>query len=105
MIFLNLRGKKMTDEEIIRELKNIEEQYRNKPVPTFEVNTSLMARSCRQHIEQLAKENAEQKAQIEKMKNVGNCKHAMECAKWNEKQCNLGLMRFCLNCKDWELAE
>lgn len=43
--------------------------------------------------------------QIEKMKNVGNCKHAMECAKWNEKQCNLGLMKFCLNCKDWELAE
>ena len=42
---------------------------------------------------------------IEKMKNVGNCKHSMKCTKWNEKQCNLGLMKFCLNCKDWELAE
>lgn len=49
----------MTDEEIIRELKSVEERYRNKPVSTFEVNTSSMARSCRQHIEQLAKENEE----------------------------------------------
>lgn len=47
---------------------------------------------------------AERNEQIEKMKNVGNCKHSMKCAKWNEKQCNLGLMKFCLNCKDWELA-
>lgn len=54
----------MTDEEIIRELKSIEEQYRNKLVPTFEVNISSMARSCRQHIEQLVKENAELKVQI-----------------------------------------
>lgn len=47
----------------------------------------------------------ELKKQIEKMKNVGNCKHSMNCAKWNEKQTVLGLMQFCLNCKDWELAE
>lgn len=47
----------------------------------------------------------EKDEQIEKMKNVGNCKHSMNCAKWNEKQTVLGLMKFCLNCKDWELAE
>ena len=56
-------------------------------------------------IAELEKENAELKEQIEKMKNVGNCKHSMNCAKWNEKQTVLGLMKFCLNCKDWELAE
>lgn len=43
--------------------------------------------------------------QIEKMKNVGNCKHAMTCANWNEKQTMLGCMKFCKNCKEWELAE
>lgn len=77
-------------------------------------------------IKQLEKENAELKErlqiesqsvheqckiisrlveQIEKMKNVGNCKKAMLCAEWNEKQCILGQMRFCLNCKEWRLAE
>lgn len=43
--------------------------------------------------------------QIEKMKNVGNCKNAMKCAKWNEKQTMLGCMKFCKNCKEWELAK
>lgn len=43
--------------------------------------------------------------QIEKMKNVGNCKKAMICAEWNEKQTILGCMKFCKNCKDWELSE
>lgn len=57
------------------------------------------------HLLGVEKENAELKAQIEKMKNVGNCKHSMKCAEWNEKQSYLGLMKFCLNCKDWELAE
>ncbi len=47
----------------------------------------------------------EKDEQIEKMKNVGNCKRSMNCAKWNEKQTVLGLMKFCLSCKDWELAE
>lgn len=56
-------------------------------------------------VEKLEKENAEQKQQIEKMKNVGNCKHSIACAEWNEKQLYLGMMRFCKNCKKWELAE
>lgn len=63
----------MTDEEIIRELKSVEERYRNKPVPTFEVNTSSMARSCRQHIEQLAKENAELKKEISVLLSCSDC--------------------------------
>ena len=43
--------------------------------------------------------------QIEKMKNVGNCKKAMICAEWNEKQTILGYMKFCKDCKNWELSE
>lgn len=54
---------------------------------------------------ELEKENAELKDQIEKMKNVGNCKHTITCANWNEKQTILGCMKFCKNCKEWELAE
>lgn len=65
----------MTNEDIIRELKNVEKEYENKPTPTFSINISRMARSCRQHIEQLAEENAQMKVQIEKMKNCVNCKH------------------------------
>ena len=53
----------------------------------------------------LEKENEELEAQIEKMKNVGNCKNAMKCAKWNEKQTILDCMKFCKNCKDWELPK
>ena len=60
----------MTNEEIIRELKNVEERYRNKPVPTFEVNISSMARSCRQHIEQLEKENAKLSNSVTELTNT-----------------------------------
>lgn len=49
--------------------------------------------------------NEELKALIGKMKNVGNCKHAMDCAKFNEKELIYGKLRTCKNCKDWELAE
>ena len=47
----------------------------------------------------------ELKAQIGKMKNVGNCKHAMDCAKFNEKELIYGKIITCKNCKDWGLAE
>ena len=47
----------------------------------------------------------ELKAQIGKMQNVGNCKHAMDCAKFNEKELIYGKIITCKNCKDWELAE
>lgn len=50
-------------------------------------------------------QNIELKAQIEKMKNVGNCKKAMTCAEWNEKQTILCFMKFCKGCKEWELAK
>lgn len=111
---------------------------------TFNIRVSDLCSDVADYLEELEKENAELKAQIEsdnlafnesneiiaelkgklnerthfystelrkaneqieKMKNVGNCKHSMKCAKWNEKQLNLGLMKFCQNCKDWELAE
>ena len=70
-----------------------------------EVLTILEKFSHNEIIETLRKENEQLKEQIGKMKNVGNCKHSMTCAEWNEKQSYLGLMKFCLNCKDWELAE
>lgn len=47
----------------------------------------------------------ELKAQIGKMQNVGNCKHAMDCAEFNEKELIYGKLRTCKNCKKWELAE
>ena len=47
----------------------------------------------------------ELKAQIGKMQNVGNCKHAMDCAKFNEKELIYGKIITCKNCKDWGLAE
>lgn len=46
-----------------------------------------------------------QQEQTEKMKNVGNCKHAMECAKWVEQRIYHNNGKCCKNCKDWELAE
>lgn len=50
-------------------------------------------------------ENKELKALIGKMKNVGNCKHAMDCSEFNEKEFIYGKLRICQNCKEWELAE
>lgn len=85
----------MNTKDFIRELTNVEEQYKNKPTLTFEVNISSMARDCRKHIEFL-------NGQIEKMKNCLNCKNELEPG-------------YCQNCdrpykakpvKDnWELAE
>lgn len=76
-----------------------------------EYNDKCLAQKI-EYIKELKEENEKQKEQLEeltrqneKMKNVGNCKKAMLCAEWNEKQCILGQMRFCLNCKEWELAE
>lgn len=51
----------MTNEEIIRELKNVEKEYENKLTPTFSINISSMARDCRQHIEQLSEELKKEK--------------------------------------------
>ena len=51
-------------------------------------------------IAELEKENAELKAQIEKMKNMQNCKH-----NWESKgQCVFNNNGYCI-CDKWELAE
>lgn len=51
------------------------------------------------------KENKELKAQIEKMKNVGNCRHAMQCPLWVEHKIKNDGIKACLNCDKWELEE
>lgn len=59
-------------------------------------------------IDQLEKDNAEQKAQIEKMKCCGNCKH---CYLWEDfyinMNCSLPNTNIDLGnkCDKWELAE
>ena len=79
-----------------------------------------------EYISELEKENAELKAQIEelqlnlrsrkdlveeltmqieKMKNVGNCKHAMQCPDWVEHKIKDDGIKPCLNCIKWELEE
>lgn len=52
-------------------------------------------------------QNLKLKEQVEQMKNVGNCKHCMECSKWVEKKLRLGQtsIKCCQNCEDWELAD
>lgn len=80
----------------------------------------------RNRLKELEKENAELKAQIEelqlnlrsrkdlveeltmqieKMKNVGNCKHAMQCPDWVEHKIKDDGIKPCLNCIKWELEE
>lgn len=89
----------MNTEEIIRELKHVEEQYINRPTPTFEINISCMARDCRKHIELLNEK-------MKKMQCCGNCKHY--------KQANNYLVGTCKEkydvegnniCDKWEWAE
>lgn len=89
----------MNTEDFIRELTNVEEQYRNRPTLTFEVNISSMARDCRKHIEFLNE-------QIEKMKVCGSCKYVTQLA--HEEPCIH--CSNCFACKDkkenkWELEE
>lgn len=47
----------------------------------------------------------ELEAQIEKMKNVGNCKHAMQCPDWVEHKIKDDGIKPCLNCIKWELLK
>ena len=42
---------------------------------------------------------------VEKMKNVGNCKHSMKCSAFNEKELIYGKIKTCINCKEWDLSE
>lgn len=93
---------------------------------TCEIRVSDLCNGVADYVEKLQKENEQLKKdkewlentdneqtnlilklyeQIEKMKNVGNCKKAMTCAEWNEKQTMLSCMKFCKDCKEWELAE
>lgn len=97
----------MTDEEKAEEENNVGMTFKKSYAELEKENERLKTQ-----IDQLSNDNhvlktsfITQQEQIGKMKNVGNCKHSMKCAKWNEKQSYLGLMKFCLNCKDWELAE
>lgn len=92
----------------IKVVKGIELGFAEGRKEKYEMALSQIKRDREKVIEyneELVKKNAELKVQIEKMKNVGNCKHAMTCANWNEKQTMLGCMKFCKNCKEWELAE
>lgn len=84
----------MNTEDFIRELKHVEEQYKNRPTPTFEINISCMARDCRKHIEFLNE-------QIEKMKNCRNCKNW----NWKHNKCEKKLKGDCFKNNKWELAE
>lgn len=92
-------GRKEATEENFKEAY---QKYVNNSLATFDMKKAL--EDARDQI-RLVKENEKLKAQIERMKNVGNCKKAMTCAEWNEKQTMLGCMKFCKDCKEWELAE
>lgn len=56
-------------------------------------------------IRELKKENKEQKEQIEKMKNVGNCRHTMQCPDWVEHKIKDDGIKPCINCDKWELDD
>lgn len=100
----------MTDEEIEKKTKDLKRNFKSlyrKIAEQEETIDTLSKRILKQQktIGSLTDIIDELKAQIGKMQNVGNCKHAMDCAKFNEKELIYGKIITCKNCKDWGLAE
>lgn len=59
---------RLSVEETLRNLKQVEEKYKIRFTPTGEVNISEMARDCIDTIEALQQENEQLRAQVEMMR-------------------------------------
>lgn len=73
---------RLSVEETLRNLKQVEEKYKIRFTPTGEVNISEMARDCIDTIESLQQENEQLRAQVARMREtLIECVNALElCA-------------------------
>ena len=108
-----INGKKSMLEEIT-ELKNNNKVYCEGNGETLVVNVSFDSftrinanhKMYYPHNNELEKENAELKNQIEKMKNWCNCKNYQHCLiELAEQGKGLKPSESCRNCKKWEIKE
>jgi hypothetical protein len=97
------------DRKQIGEMLVMIAEPREKRIEELEKDKQYFSDSLDKQIEatlKLDKENAELKAQIEKMKNWCNCKNYSQCLiELAEQGKGMNPSECCVNCKKWEIKE
>ena len=78
---------RLSVEETLRNLKQVEEKYKIRFIPTGEVNISEMARDCIDTIEALQQENEQLRAQLDEWKHEVQCHMDEVIAREKQNNC------------------
>ncbi len=87
--------------QAVSALRQCAREHEKDITPTFHIRVSDLCNDVAEYVEKLQKENAELKAQIEKMKNCNNCRY-----NGSSKKQNVCIYSYCCNdCNKGEMMK
>lgn len=88
------------DDNYIEKLEKENEEMKNLIEIQYQENQTLGNNNAK-----LLNMFGELKAQIEDMKNVGNCEHALNCARFVQQHISSNKVTCCKGCSEWEMRK